>query len=285
MENSISIDMPVFEHQHLCVNAFGHSITAPLHKYGPAVRSYYLIHFILSGRGEFFVNNTNYKLSAGQGFLIEPDYLTLYMADEKEPWEYIWIGFSGTDAASLITSMGLSQEQPIFRSTEKELLSQYVFDMIEHNQGSIEDTLNNLGCLYHFLSVIASSNRDIIPETDGNQYVDQAIAYIHNHIMESVSVTDIAHYVGLSRSYLSTIFKQHTNLSPLEYIQAARLSQARHLLESSTYSVASIACTCGYQRPESLIKIFRQHYGISPAAYRKQVLERIHSTERTLRED
>lgn len=285
MENSIAIDMPIFEDQHLCVNSFGHSITSPFHKYGPAVRSYYLIHYILKGKGEFFVNHTNYQLSAGQGFLIEPDYLTIYMADGEKPWEYVWIGFSGTDASSLITSMGLSQEQPIFRSTESDVLSECVFDMIRHNHGSIEDTLHNMGCLYHFLSVIASSNRDIIPETDGNQYVEQAIAYIHNHIMDHISVGEIAHYVGLSRSYLSTLFKQHTDLAPLEYIQAARLSKARHLLESSTFSVSSIACTCGYQRPESLIKIFRQHYGTSPAAYRKQVLQRRHSTERVLRKD
>ena len=76
METALSVNIPVYEHQQLSINAFGHSVTMPGHTYGPAVRPYYLIHFILEGKGEFIVNGTHYKLSAGKGFLIEPDYKT-----------------------------------------------------------------------------------------------------------------------------------------------------------------------------------------------------------------
>lgn len=285
MENSISIDLPIFEHQHLCVNTFGHSVTDPCHKFGPAVRPYYLIHYILEGKGEFTVNNTTYQLCAGQGFLIEPGCLTIYQSDEKEPWTYIWVGFSGTDAQELVSSIGLSQNQPVFRSEEREALKKHVLDMLQHNHGSIEDTYINLGNLYYFLGVIAASNRDILPESDGNRYVEQAILYINNHLMEPFGVDEIARYVGLNRSYFSGLFKKHTKLSPLEYIQAARLSKARHMLESSALAVSEIACSCGYQRPESLIKIFRQHFGISPAAYRRRVLAREKSLTATRKAD
>lgn len=285
MENIVSIDLPVHKQQHLCINTFGHSVTDPCHKFGPAIRPYYLIHYILKGKGEFTVNNTVYQLSEGQGFLIEPDSLTVYQSDAKDPWTYIWIGFSGTDAASLISSIGLSGNQPVFRSEQKELLKKYVLDMLQHNHSSIEDTYQNLGTLYHFLGVIAASNRDIIPESDGNYYVNQAILYITNHLMEPFGVEDIARFVGLNRSYFSGIFKEHTKLSPLKYIQAARLSKARHMLESSSLSVSEIAFSCGYQRPESLIKIFRSHYGLSPAAYRKHFLQREKTLTATHKED
>lgn len=283
MENSISIDLPIYEHQHLCVNTFGHSITAPCHKFGPAVRPYYLIHYILKGKGEFTVNNTVYKLSEGQGFLIEPDCLTVYEADSRDPWTYIWIGFSGTDAHALASSIGLSRDYPIFRNNQKDILYNNVLDMLAHNHGSIEDTYHNLGNLYHFLSVIAASNRDTLPKSDGNQYVNLAISYIQNHLMEPFGVDEVAHYVGLNRSYFSSIFKKHTLMSPLEYIQAARLTKAKHMLESSSISVSGIAFSCGYQRPESLIKIFRKHFGISPAAYRRSFLQKNPSVKRRLR--
>lgn len=272
MERAIVTDLPAQEHQHLCVNTFGHSVTAPCHKFGPAVRPYYLIHYILEGKGSFSVNNTTYHLSAGQGFLIEPDCLTVYESDSQQPWTYVWIGFSGKEAPSLLSAAGLSQDQPIFRSNEKEALYNYVLDMLAHNHSSIEDTYNNLGNLYHFLSIIAASNRDILPKSDGNHYVNLGISYIHNHLMEPFGVDEVAHYVGLNRSYFSSIFKQHTKMSPLEYIQTARLTKAKHMLEASSISVSGIAFSCGYQRPESLIKIFRKHYGISPAAYRRQLL-------------
>lgn len=274
MEQSISIKFPIYEQQDIAVNSFGHSVTAPRHQYGPAVRPYYLIHFILNGKGEYTTNHTSYQLSEGQGFLIEPDSPVLYVSDRDDPWTYIWVGFSGRFARTLIESLGLSSEQPIFRSSEKDKLLEYITNMIHHNHGSTEDTYYILGMLFLFLSTIAASNRDTLPPTDGNVYVSQAITYIQNHITESIQIDDIARYVGLNRTYLSTLFKQHTGLSPLKYVQAFRLTHARSLLESTSLSVASIACSCGYQSPESLIKLFKQRYQISPAAYRREVHKR-----------
>ncbi len=270
METALSVNIPVYEHQQLSINAFGHSVTMPGHTYGPAVRPYYLIHFILEGKGEFIVNGTHYKLSAGKGFLIEPDYQTVYKADLEDPWTYIWIGFSGKDAWQAMAMLGLSQEQPIFKSEEKETLKTCVMSMIRRNRRNAADTFYSLSMLFLFLSTIAASSQDDSLK-GGNLYVDQVIAYIRSHIAEPLKTEDIARYVGLNRSYLSALFKEQTGLSPLKYIQRSRLTKAQHLLESSRLSVASIAYACGYQQPESLMKIFRQQYGMSPSAYRKMI--------------
>ena len=274
MENSIKFSMPIYENQDLCVNSFGHSVTAPCHKCGPAVRSYYLIHYILNGKGTYTTGHTTYHLSAGQGFLIEPDRLTSYVSDEKDPWTYVWAGLSGKNAKDLIYSAGLSQEQPLFRCDKKEYMKECVMNMIYHNHSSVEDTYYTQGMLFLILSAIAASNRDTLPPTDGNQYVEQAISYIQNHITESLKVEDIAGYVGLNRTYLSMIFKKHTGMSPLKYIQAFRLTKAKNMLESSSLPIYSIAYSCGYQSAESLIKIFHQRYQMSPAAYRNQIRKR-----------
>lgn len=285
MEHSLSINIPGYEKQQICVNAFGHSVTMPCHKYGPAVRPYYLIHFILEGKGEFSVNGTRYKLSAGKGFLIEPDYQTAYISDSSEPWTYIWVGFSGGDAPQILSQLGLSQEQPIFKSEKPEILKDCVMGMIRHNHSNAEDTFYCLSMLYLFLSTIASSNRDESVHGDSNLYVSQAIAYIRNHIAEPLTTDAVAKYVGLNRSYLSTLFKQHTGLSPLPYIQQFRLTKAKHLLESTRLPVAAIAYSCGYQQPESLIKLFGREYGMSPSAYRKASLKETLSTQETIKKD
>ena len=283
MENSLSINIPSHKNQQLCVNAFGHSITMPCHKYGPAVRPYYLIHYILKGKGEFVVNGTRYKLSAGKGFLIEPDYQTIYMADKEEPWTYIWVGFSGAGAKRCVSSLGLSQEQPIFKSSEKDTLTQCILGMIQHNQKTPVDSFYMLSMLYLFLSTVAAADPDKSSFGNGNIYVSQAIAYIRDHIAEPLQADSVAKHVGLNRSYLSTLFKQHTGLSPLKYIQKFRMTKAQHLLESSNLSVSDIAYSCGYQQPESLIKLFRQQYGMSPAAYRKMIINQTLSSQEDIR--
>ncbi len=64
------------------------------HTYGPAVREYYLIHYVTSGKGTFQADGKEYRLTSGDMFLIRPQQVTTYLADQKEPWSYIWVGFT-----------------------------------------------------------------------------------------------------------------------------------------------------------------------------------------------
>ena len=53
MEDIQSCNTPFDETGDLCLTTFGHSVTHPGQTYVPAVRSYYLIHIILAGKGTF----------------------------------------------------------------------------------------------------------------------------------------------------------------------------------------------------------------------------------------
>ena len=68
----------------------------PLHSYGPTIRTYYLIHYVVSGKGRFRCPDKEFCLGAGDLFLIPPDEVMFYQADKKEPWSYIWVGFESS---------------------------------------------------------------------------------------------------------------------------------------------------------------------------------------------
>lgn len=271
MENAFFVEFPTMEIEDLHINNFGHSVTKPCHKFGPAVRSFYLVHYILNGQGEFFVNGNDYKLSKGQGFLIEPDYQTVYMSDSTNPWTYVWVGFSGKKAKEILNGIGICQDFPIFSCEEDLHPEKYVIDMLQHNSASSVDQYHQMAMLYLFFSCLAKANTDkehLAPNE--NLYVTHAIRYIQNHYSESLQIEELARYAGLNRSYLSTLFKQHTGLSPIKYLQTFRLTKAAHLLSMTQLSIASIAFSCGYQEPEAFCKAFRQLSGISPSKYRAQ---------------
>lgn len=67
MENKIVMEFPQENDTDLYLNVFGHSITEPLHKAGPAVKTFYLIHFVLEGEGDFYVKGAHYHLKKGRG--------------------------------------------------------------------------------------------------------------------------------------------------------------------------------------------------------------------------
>ncbi len=242
----------------------------PGHRYGPAVRSFYLIHYIVEGRGTFFVNGATYRLKAGQGFLIEPDYLTTYTADQDDPWTYVWLGFSGEEVQGILNSIGLNQDSPIFTCDPEQRPEQYVMDMLGHNYATTSDLYRREAMLLLFFSALAQSKREAVTDQSENAYVAQAIRYIQNCYHEPLLVEDMARYVGLNRSYLSTLFKKYTGLSPIKYLQTFRMTWAAHLLSLTQLPISAVAYSCGYQEAESFHKIFKQHTGLSPKRYREQ---------------
>ena len=116
MEKAYKLEFTEGKDESLSVSCCGLSRTEPLHSFGPAIKPHYLIHFVLSGKGRFSIGGKEYPLEQGYGFLIPPEELAFYQADEEEPWTYVWVGFGGAHASELVKSMGLSISNPVFRS-------------------------------------------------------------------------------------------------------------------------------------------------------------------------
>lgn len=272
MEKAFKLDFANDRVGSLYVNCCGCSQTAPLHSFGPASKPHYLIHYVLSGKGIFRFHDKEYRLEAGYGFLIQPNELAFYQADEQDPWSYLWVGFAGSRAEEYLTSMGLSDRHPIFSCGKSEELYSIVRDMMEHNTFGVADDLRRNGQLGVFLSVIAAGEGVVArdEEDKGNQYVKKAVSFIQRNYCNPIRVTDVADYVCINRSYLYTLFQNYLGMSPQQFLTTFRVTKARELLESTDYPIESIALSCGYSDAMVFSKAFHAMKGISPSRYRRQ---------------
>ncbi len=253
----------------------GYEKCDPYHHFGPAVRSNYLIHFILSGKGKYVRGDHTFQLGAGEGFLIEPGKQTYYEADGKEPWEYIWVGFDGKIAGDLMEQIGLAGENMTFRSGHGEELLEVVNDLLALDSSSNANELMQISILYRF---IACLNRDASPlfaeRTQGNAYVRKAMEFIQYNYASRIQVEDIAAYVNINRSYLYSLFVREIGMSPKDYLVTCRLTRAAEMLDYTQLSVESIALSCGYRDPAVFTKAFRKKFGLSPIRYRQRTEKR-----------
>ena len=273
MEKAYKLEFENEQTGALVVNCCGCSKTEPLHSFGPALKPHYMIHYILSGKGVFRTGGREYPLEAGSGFLIVPGHLAFYQADEKEPWTYVWAGFSGSGVESFVSYTGLSVRHPVFQSDRSDELYGSVRDMMEHNTYGLTNELRRNGQLQIFLSLIAeSAGTQARPEEDrANQYVKRAVEFIQRNYCNPVKVTDVADYVCINRSYLYTLFENSMGMSPQQFLTAFRLTRAAELLAVTQLPVESIALSCGYNDPLVFTKAFKQMKGMSPSAYRKEL--------------
>ncbi len=256
----------------LKLNFCGYARTHPLHSFGPAVRPHYLIHYVLSGEGYYYIGDKQYHIGPGQGFLIEPDVLTFYQSHAANPWEYIWIGFSGEMAADVLLKIGLSAEFPVFTHEDRKELKELIDNMMACKTMNAADELSRNGLMYLFFSCLARGRGPAHKhDSHSNLYISKAVEYIKNNYHTTVRISDIAGYVCLNRSYLYTLFVRHLSMTPMEYLNTFRLTKACELLTLTDYPVGSIAISCGYNDPMAFSKTFRRKYGKTPSQYRREM--------------
>lgn len=230
---------------------FGYEACEKSHFFGPAVRTYRLIHFVVSGFGIFRIRDKEYKVRPGEMFVIPPYVETYYEADSEKPWSYIWIGFTGTDKLT-------DKLTDVIRCPE----ALEIFNAMKNCEAFSDGRTAYLAARLWDLFSLLSGN-----ENSRNDYIETALDCIHTEYMYDITVEEIAKRVNLERTYFSVLFKKKTGASPKQYLLNYRMSIAASLLRNKNIPVSVVAYSVGYSDIFTFSKMFKKHFGISPAKY------------------
>lgn len=116
----------------------------------------------------------------------------------------------------------------------------------------------------------AISVRDKKTNIQGNQVLKDAIKYIEEHYTdEQISLNSVASSVGVSGSYLSSLFSREMNQTFVEYVTGKKMEKARQLLREEQVHTAEAAAAVGYRDPHYFSFVFRRTQGCTPREYRK----------------
>ena len=98
--------------------------------------------------------------------------------------------------------------------------------------------------------------------------IRDAIDIMEANIEEPLSLSELAHYVGISTRQLERLFSKYLDCMPSRYYMELRLTKAHQLLHQSHLSVTEIANVCGFSTTSHFSKSFREFFGNSPARTR-----------------
>ena len=107
-----------------------------------------------------------------------------------------------------------------------------------------------------------------ITYNDYVQRINKVVAYINNHLDETLDLKTLANEAALSDFHFHRIFKALKGEAIGGYITRLRLEATARLLRYTTVTIEEIAFNIGYETPASLSKAFKKQYGISPTEYR-----------------
>ena len=277
--NNINITFSVFANQNfvdLSLYQSGKEACKPGHSFGPARRNHYLFHYIISGRGTLYSDdingNTNtYNLHAGQGFLIVPTQVNMYVADMNTPWEYTWLEFDGLHVKRTLETSGLNFNQPVYKSGDPALSDKMKREMLYIADNSEASAFNLIGHLYLFMDYLTRSVRE--KEIIGSSmlkdlYVREAISFMEKNFQNDIAIEDVAKSLGLNRSYFAKIFRLETGQSPQNFLINYRMIKAAELLTLTNMTVAEIGSEVGYTSQINFSRAFKNIYSVSPREWR-----------------
>lgn len=269
----------------LCLYQSGIEQCSAGHSVGPGAYDHYMFCFVLAGSGILFVDDTDcstrsFSTTAGEGFLLRPGQVSMYIADMEDPWKYVWLEFDGLCVPEMIQSTSLSRENPIYTSDNSELkdkVSGEMLNIVEHPEASSLFVTAHLYAFAGYLIDSAPSKRRRRGPSIRDRYIRTALEYIARNYSKKIRIEEIAVECGIDRSCFGKLFHQALGQSPQRFLLEYRMMRARTLLQDTAMTVAEIGSAVGYDNALHFSRAFKDLYGMSPREWRIRNRRSVHS--------
>ncbi|MDO5417923.1 MAG: AraC family transcriptional regulator [Lachnospiraceae bacterium] len=236
----------------------------------PRGRIDYQLLYIASGKAHFYFKQDEEEIvPAGHMVLYRPKEMQKYVYYGNDQAEVYWVHFTGKDAKQLLEQYGFASGH-VFDSGSSPDYQRLFRQMIQELQLGRPGYEDLLPLLLKQLLILVS--RQLADEGKRNGYaqktVEQAAIYFNECYQTDINIEAYAASKGMSACWFIRNFRQYHNMTPMKYILSLRVSNARHLLETTSYNVNEIAAIVGYENPLYFSRLFKKMTGFSPTEYR-----------------
>lgn len=230
-------------------------------------RDVYILHYITKGECSFLGQH----LKAGQGYIVVPDELEIISADKGVPYESYWIMFKGTSATDILEKCGLPHCNSGF-STGKitecaEIIRDAIFAFTPDNE--LEEALTMQSIFYKITALHCTEKK---MQTTPLSIAQNVKRFIKENYHREIKIEEMAHFFGVTRNYLYTLFNNEYQISPQEYLLNTRIEKAKLLFMDKTQqlSVSEVAFAIGFNDPLYFSRFFRKKTGMTPTEFKEK---------------
>ncbi len=235
---------------------------------------HYELFTLISGRGTFMIEGTEYSLEPGCVFIMRPAEAHRILIEPDRPYERMVFEFSESIIKAIdpdlklldaYRSRGLGEKNKYQKQCFPRSLTDYIFGA--GLSGMSRDGLRFavVTALINFLNHInySFSLSDDIRFAATYDVTKELVEYINGHLFEDLSLSSLCSRFYMSDSHLGRRFKAATGCSIAKYISIKRLLEARKRI-SDGISAVNAAKECGYNDYSSFYRAYVKRFGESP---------------------
>lgn len=232
----------------------------------PKGRVDYLLILIEKGVVYISLNGEILKLQKNDFFIFAPNTPQQYSFEKDTLYNFYWVHFTGVYIPTLLGTSDLHTNTVYngdISSTFiiKDAIKQ-ITDELQVKNYNYETVAS--GILH---SLFAKLPRYLKNNRNPKDFIESVIETFNK---DFVSINDISAFAkrnGLSPTYFIRLFKQHTSLTPKQYILRLRMEKAKQLLSVTDMKINEVARECGFESPLYFSKLFHKHFGVPPTRF------------------
>ena len=223
------------------------------------------------GSGKLVIQDNEYIISKGMGFLMAP-YVPHKYTPVTDNWHTHWVTFSGGYVKELFEIIRLNDVE-IFTSTDISQLNE-ILDKIYIAESSfdVSKVLTCSSLLYRFLTLIPSCT-DRNRGTSTNMKLRQlhpVVAFIENHYGDAPTLEQMSEIIHVTPYHLCRLFKVAIGMSPFFYLTRYRIQKAKELILQAPASLLyDIATEVGYHDTSYFCAKFKEIEKLTPTEFKK----------------
>ena len=107
-------------------------------------------------------------------------------------------------------------------------------------------------------------------QSTGSEPIRRLQEWALAHLAADLTVEALAERAAMSPRNFSRVFKRATNVTPADFVEQARLQEARQRLETTAASLDAIAADCGFRSADVMRRSFLRQIAVTPADYRQR---------------
>lgn len=227
----------------------------------PHLHQCFEIIVLLSGQMRITVDGTPFFLKEKEALLIFPNQIHDL---ESECSEHVLCIFSPRLVQAYAAKT--TDKVPVSNQFQPDAYLVNALQTLELGSSSIEKK----GVLYSLCAQFHKTAQYTPRQEDKQSLLYRIFSFVENFFAEDCSLVNLSKQLGYDYAYLSRVFKKIVGITFNSYVNHYRLSHACYLLENTQLPIIQCAFESGYASVRSFNRSFKEHFGITPAQYRKK---------------
>lgn len=214
----------------------------------------------------------------GRKVILKEGSMILYLPGEKQSYCFkaadkpvsCYLHFTGTGCMEILKECGFGEKQII--TPGKSAVLYTIFKKIVNEKYQKKPMFEKMinACLMEFFVELCRITKLKSMSDEKSEIIDRVCEEMLANYSEQKEVSFYADMCFLSVGRFHKVFKSHTGMTPIEYINNIRVSRAKELLINTDMRMSEIAEKVGFSEQNYFSRIFKKHTGLSPKKYASQ---------------